>query len=126
MIVRIILGVLLGGLIIAYYPLILRRGWPYILALVIGAIALYSLRAVPLLSEPLAYGLLVVLLLYAVFLLLRHRGHLKELVHKAKEAKLPIIKIGGHPQLSMVLTLIAYTLGLTFVSYVVILLIYVH
>ena len=123
MVVRIILGVLLGGLLIAYYPLILRRGLPYILALIIAGIALYSLRAAPLLAEPLAYGLLVAVLLYAVFLLLRHRGHLKELAHKARQAQLPVIKIGKHPQLGMVLTLAAYTLGLTFAIYMVILLV---
>ena len=46
MIARIILGIVLGFLILAYYPLILRRGWPFILTTLIAGVAVYFLRAI--------------------------------------------------------------------------------
>jgi hypothetical protein len=126
MIARVILGILLGYLILAYYPIILRRGLPYVLMLIMAAAAFYCLRAAPALAEPLGYGILAALLFYAVFLILRHKGHLKELAQKAKSKKLPVVNIPNHPQISMIITLIAYTIGLTFISYLVILLVCVH
>ncbi len=126
MIARIVLGILLGYLILAYYPIILRRGLPYIVMLVLAVAAVYCLRAAPAIAEPLGYGILAVLLLYAVYLIVRNRGNVKELAQKAKSLKLPVINIGGHPQISMLLTLIGYTIGLTFVSYLIILIVCVH
>lgn len=126
MIARIVLGILLGYLILAYYPIILRRGLPYIVMLVLAVAAVYCLRAAPALAEPLGYGILAVLLLYAVYLIVRNRGNVKELAKKAKSLKLPVININGHPQISMLLTLIGYTIGLTFVSYLIILIVCVQ
>ena len=125
MIARVVLGIILGFLVLAYYPLILRRGWPYLLVIIIALTAVYFLRAVPALAEPLGYGLLAVLILYGFFLLLKHRGNLKQIAARAKSKKLPIIRIPHHPQLSTLLTLVAYTVALTFISYLVILLIFV-
>lgn len=123
MIARIVLGILLGYLILAYYPIILRRGLPYIVMLVLAVAAVYCLRAAPVLAEPLGYGILAVLLLYAVYLIVRNRGNVKEFAKKVKTLKLPVINISGHPQISMLLTLIGYTIGLTFVSYLIILIV---
>lgn len=125
MIARVILGIILGFLILAYYPAILRRGWPYLLALAIAATAFYFLRAIPALAEPLGYGLLAVLVLYSVFLLLKYRGNIKALSTQAKKLKLPVIRINGHPQLSTLFTLVGYTIALTFISYLIILLVFV-
>ena len=128
MIARVILGILVGYLLIAYFPLIMRRGLPYIFVAVLIAIAVYCLRAAPMLAEPLGYGLLVVLVLYLTYLIIWRRGWLKEIAARAKQKKLtlPVIKIAQHQQLSMILTLILYTLGLTFVSYLLILIICVR
>ena len=125
MIARVVLGIILGFLILAYYPAILHRGWPYLLVLAIAATAFYFLRAIPALAEPLGYGLLAVLVLYGAFLLLKYRGNLKALSAKARAQKLPIIHIKGHPQLSTLLTLVGYTIALTFISYLIILLVFV-
>lgn len=125
MIARIILGIILGFLVLAYYPIIIRRGWPYLLAALIATVAVYFLRAAPILAEPLGYGLLAALIFYAVFLLVRHKGNIKILATKAKKTKLPTIDIPKHPQLGTLLTLITYTFALTFISYLVILLIFV-
>lgn len=125
MIARVILGIVLGFLILAYYPAILRRGWPYLLVLAIMATAFYFLRAIPALAEPLGYGLLAVLILYSIFLLLKYRGNIKALSAQVKKLKLPVIRINGHPQLSTLLTLVGYTIALTFISYLIILLVFV-
>ncbi len=125
MIARVILGIILGFLILAYYPLILRRGWPFILTALLALVAVYFLRAAPMLAEPLGYGLLAALIFYAVFLLVRHKGNVKSLTAKAKQAKLPTINIPKHPKLGTLITLVAYTFALTLVSYLVILLIFV-
>lgn len=127
MIPRIVLGVLLAYLLIAYYPLVLQ-GLPYFVMLALGVAAFWCLRAAPALAEPLGYGILIVLLCYMVFLFLRRRDKLKEIVRvaKQKEIKLPVAEIPQHPQLSVILTLVLYTLGLTFVLYMGILLIYVQ
>ena len=125
MIARVILGIVLGFLILAYYPLILRRGWPFILATLIALIAVYFLRAAPMLTEPLGYGLLAALIFYAVFLLVRHKGNVKTLTAKAKQTKLPTIEVPNHPKLGTLITLVAYTFALTLVSYMVILLVFV-
>lgn len=126
MIPRIVIGVLLAYLLIAYYPLVLQ-GLPYFVMLALGVAAFWCLRAAPELAEPLGYGILIVLLCYMVFLFLRRKDKLKELVQNArkKEVKLPVAEIPQHPQLSVILTLVLYTLGLTFVLYLIILLIYV-
>ena len=125
MIARVILGIVLGFLILAYYPAILRRGWPYLLVLAIVATAFYFLRAIPALAEPLGYGLLAVLILYSIFLLLKYRGNIKALSAQVKKLKLPVIRINEHPQLSTLLTLVGYTIALTFISYLIILLVFV-
>lgn len=126
MIPRIVIGVLLAYLLIAYYPLVLQ-GLPYFVMLALGVAAFWCLRAAPELAEPLGYGILIVLLCYMVFLFLRRKDKLKELVQNArnKEIKLPVAEIPQHPQFSVILTLVLYTLGLTFVLYLIILLIYV-
>ena len=126
MIVRIVIGVLLAYLLIAYYPLILQ-GLPYFIALIIGIAAFWCLRAAPELAEPLGYGILIVLMAYIIFLLLRRKNKLKEIINNAKQNKiiLPVVHIQNHPQFSILLTLIFYTLGLTFILYLIILLIYV-
>ena len=126
MIPRIVIGVLLAYLLIAYYPLVLQ-GLPYFVMLALGVAAFWCLRAAPELAEPLGYGILIVLLCYMVFLFLRRKDKLKELVQNARQKKiqLPVAEIPQHPQLSVILTLVLYTLGLTFVLYLIILLIYV-
>lgn len=126
MIARIVIGVLAAYLLIAYYPL-LWQGLPYFLMISLGAAAFWSLRAAPELAEPLGYGILIVLLCYMVFMFLRRKDKLKEIVQKARQNKisLPVANVPQHPQLSVILTLVLYTLGLTFVLYLIILLIYV-
>ena len=126
MIPRIVIGIVLAYLLIAYYPLVLQ-GLPYIFMAALGLAAFWCLRAAPELAEPLGYGILIVLLCYTVFLFLRRRNKIKELVQNAKHKKitLPIVNIPQHPQFSILLTLILYTLGLTFALYLIILLIYV-
>ncbi len=126
MIVRIVIGVLLAYLLIAYYPLVLQA-LPYLLPIVLGVAAFWCLRAVPALAEPLGYGILIVLLCYMLYLFLRRKDKLKELVKNARQKKLnlPTADIPQHPQLSILLTLVLYTLGVTFVLYLIILLIYV-
>jgi hypothetical protein len=126
MIVRIVIGVLLAYLLIAYFPLVMQ-GLPYFVMLALGVAAFWCLRAAPELAEPLGYGILIVLLCYMVFLFLRRKDKLKEIVKNAREKKiaLPVANIPEHPQLSVLLTLVLYTLGLTFVLYLLILLIYV-
>ena len=126
MVARVILGILLGFLILAYYPVIFRRGLPYLVMAVLAVAAVYCLRAAPILAEPLGYGILAVLVLYAAFLIVRHRVNIKELAHKSKTWKLPAVNIENHPQISMLLTLIGYTLGLTFSSYLIILIVCVQ
>lgn len=125
MIVRIILGIVLGFLVLAYYPVIWRRGWPFILTALTALVAVYFLRAAPMLAEPLGYGLLAALIFYAVFLLIRHKGNVKSLASKAKQAKLPTVNIPRHPKLGTLITLVAYTFVLTVASYLIILLIFV-
>ena len=127
MIARIVIGVLLAYLLIAYYPLVLQ-GLPFFVMLAAGIAAFWCLRAAPELAEPLGYGILVVLLCYIVFLFLRRKDKLQEIVKNARQRKikLPVADIPQHPQLSVLLTLILYTLGLTFALYLVILLIYVQ
>ena len=126
MIARIVIGVLLAYLLIAYYPLVLQ-GLPYFVMLALGVAGFWCLRAAPELAEPLGYGILIVLLCYMIFIFLRRKDKLKQIINNAKQnkIKLPVANISGHPQLSLLLTLILYTLGLTFVLYLVILLIYV-
>lgn len=127
MIARIVIGILLGYVLIAYYPLILQY-LPYLWPIILIGVSFFALRALPALSEPLGYGLLVALLCYIAYLLLRHRGNLKTLIEKTKKQHkhLPVINIPHHPQLSVLITLTAYTLGLTLVLYLLILLIYVQ
>ncbi|MBO6281840.1 MAG: hypothetical protein J6N49_04850 [Alphaproteobacteria bacterium] len=125
MIVRIVLGVILGFLLVAYFPLVIRV-LPYLLPIAILGIAFIFLRSAPMLAEPLSYGLLAVLLCYVIFLLWRYKTQVKNvLTKKEKIPNLPVINIKGHPQLSALITMTAYTLGLTFVLYLIILLIYV-
>ena len=126
MIARIVIGVLLAYLLLAYYPLVLQ-GLPYFIMLALGIAAFWCLRAVPELAEPLGYGILIVLLCYSVYMFLRHKGKIKDIVKNArqKKIKLPVANIPQHPQISVLLTLILYTLGLTFVLYLIILMIYV-
>lgn len=127
MIARVVLGILIGYLLIAYFPLVLR-GLPYIFLFSLVAIGIYSLRAAPILAEPLGYGLLIVLLCYTIFLVIKHRGNLQALVQnlKNKKIKLPTAKIDGHPQITILLNLILYTIALTFFIYLLILIICVH
>ena len=125
MIVRIVLGVILGFLLVAYFPLVLK-GLPYLFPVAIISVAFLFLRSAPMLAEPLSYGLLAVLLCYIIFLLWRYKAHVKNvLTKKEKMPNLPVINVKGHPQLSALMTMVAYTLGLTFVLYLIILLIYV-
>lgn len=127
MIIQILIGVILSWLLIAYHHYILRS-LPYIWPLIISGIAVYALRALPALAEPLAIGILAVLLCYIVYMILRYRGKvnlIREQIRK-KEIQIPIIKIPDYPQLSILLTLTLYTLGVMFVFYVIILLIYVQ
>lgn len=126
MIVRIVLGVILGFLLVAYFPLVLK-GLPYILPIAVIGVAFIFLRSAPILAEPLSYGLLAVLLCYVLFLLWRHKTRVKDvLTKKEKMPNLPVINVNGHPRLSALITMAAYTLGLTFFLYLVILLIYVQ
>ena len=126
MIARIVIGVLLAYLLIAYFPLVMQ-GLPYFVMLALGVAAFWCLRAAPELAEPLGYGILIVLLCYMFFLFLRRKDKLKEIVKNARNKKiaLPVANIPEHPQLSVLLTLVLYTLGLTFALYLLILLIYV-
>ncbi|MBQ9270939.1 MAG: hypothetical protein IJ218_01565 [Alphaproteobacteria bacterium] len=126
MIARIVVGVLLAYLLIAYYPLVLKN-ISFLVILGLLASAFWGLRAAPELAEPLGYGILIVLICYAMFLILRRKDKLKNIISAAKQKQihLPVAQIEKHPQLSMLLTLILYTLGLTFVLYLLILLIYV-
>lgn len=127
MIVRIVIGILLGYLLIAYWPLILQC-LPYLWPIILAVVAFFALRTLPVLAEPLMYGLLAALLCYIVYLILKHRGKLKDIVQNAKKSKkqLPVANIKGHPQLSILLTLTLYTLGITMAMYILILLIYVQ
>ena len=125
MMARIVLGIILGFLILAYYPLILRRGWPFILTALIALVAAYFLRAAPMLAEPIGYGLLAALIFYAAFLLIRYKGIIKSLADKAETIKLPTINIPKHQKLGTLLTLVLYTFALTFACYLIILLIFV-
>ena len=126
MIARIVIGVLLAYLLLAYYPLVLS-GLPYFFMLALGIAAFWCLRAAPELAEPLGYGIIIVLICYSLYIFLRHKGKIKEMVKNAKEKKitLPIANIPQHPQISILLTLILYTLGVTFALYLIILMIYV-
>lgn len=126
MVARIVIGVLLAYLLLAYYPLVIQ-GLPYFVMLALGIFAFWCLRAAPELAEPLGYGILVVLLCYGIYIFLRHKGKIKDIIKnaKAKKIKLPVANIPQHPQFSVLLTLVLYTLGLTFVLYLLILLIYV-
>jgi len=127
MIARIVIGILLGYILIAYWPLIWQF-MPYLWPIILMIAAFFALRALPVLAEPLGYGLLAALLCYIVYLILKHRGKLKDIVQNAKKRKqkLPVVNIKGHPQISILLTLTFYTLGLTFAIYILILLIYVQ
>ena len=127
MIVRIVIGILLGYILIAYWPLILQC-LPYLWPIILMVAAFFALRALPALAEPLGYGLLVALLCYITYLVLKHRGKLKDIVQNARKSKkeFPVVNIKGHPQISILLTLTLYTLGLTFIMYVLILLICVQ
>jgi len=127
MIARIVIGILLGYILIAYWPLIWQF-MPYLWPIILMVAAFFALRALPVLAEPLGYGLLAALLCYIVYLILKHRGKLKDIVQNAKKRKqkLPVVNIKGHPQISILLTLTFYTLGLTFAIYILILLIYVQ
>lgn len=127
MIARIVIGILLGYVLIAYWPLIWQL-IPYLWPIIIMTVAFFALRTMPVLAEPLGYGLLAALLCYIIYLMLKHRGKLKDIIQKAKKSpqKLPVLNIKGHPQISILLTLTFYTLGVTFALYVLILLIYVQ
>ena len=126
MIARVIIGVLLAYLLLAYYPLVLS-GLPYFFMLALGVAAFWCLRAAPELAEPLGYGIIIVLICYSIYIFLRHKGKIGEIIKnaKAKKIRLPVANIPQHPQFSILLTLILYTLGLTFALYLLILLIYV-
>lgn len=127
MIARVIIGIILGYLLIAYFPLVLQ-GLPYLLIFAACGAAFYALRAAPALAEPLGYGLLIVLLCYSIYLLLRHKGKISAIVQSIKERKviLPKVTISKAPRLSILLNMLLYTLALTFVFYLIILLIYVR
>ena len=92
MIARIVVGVLLAYLLIAYFPLVMQ-GLPYFVMLALGVAAFWCLRAAPELAEPLGYGILIVLLCYMVFLFLRRKDKLKEIVKNAREKKVSSIFI---------------------------------
>lgn len=126
MIARIVIGIILGYCLVAYFPLIIHN-IAYLTWFILAVVAFFSLRAAPVLAEPLGYGLLVVLVCYITYLLLYRRGKIKEIATriKARNITLPAAKIDNHPQLSILLTLVLYTLGLTFCFYLLILLIYV-
>ena len=127
MIARIVIGILLGYVLIAYWPLIWQF-MPYLWPIILMVAAFFALRTLPVLAEPLGYGLLAALLCYIVYVALKHRGKLKNIVQNAKKSKkqLPVINVKGHPQISVLLTLTLYTLGLTFAIYILILLICVQ
>ena len=127
MITKIIIGVALGYFILAYYPLLLRF-LPYLLPLFLIGMAFFALRALPLLAEPLSYGLLIALVCYCLYIFFRNRDQMHKIINNLKQnkVKLPIVNIEKHRQISVLLTLIIYTLGLTFVTYLFILLIYVQ
>ncbi|MBQ8481990.1 MAG: hypothetical protein IJ532_05600 [Alphaproteobacteria bacterium] len=127
MIARVVIGILLGYILIAYWPLIWQFT-PYLWPIILMIAAFFALRTLPVLAEPLGYGLLAALLCYIAYIVLKNRGKLKEMVHNTKKSKkqLPVVNIKGHPQISVLLTLTLYTLGLTFAIYILILLIYVR
>lgn len=125
MVTRVILGVLLGVLLVAFSPW-LMQGLPYVLLLVAIGISFFFLRAAPALAEPLGYGLLVVLLCYIIYMLVYRREKLKQGFVSEGKLRLPTIKIDNHPNLSVILNTLCYMLGLTFVLYFLILLIYVQ
>lgn len=125
MTVRIILGVLLGVLLIAFSP-VLMKGLPYILLLVAVGAAFFLLRTIPALAEPLGYGLLVVLLCYFVYLALYKREILKKRIVQNGKLKLPNVSIPNHPKISVLLNTLCYMFGFTFILYICILLIYVQ
>ena len=126
MVARVVLGILLAYVLIAYFPLIIKK-IQYVIAVVLGLVAIFALRAAPILAEPLGYGLLVALICYIIAIILHNKGKLKDLWQKTKDnpRPLPTINIAGKPNLSMFLTLVLYTIGLTFVIYLFILIIYV-
>ena len=124
MMIRIVLGVLLGLLLIAFYPA-LMQGLPYILLLAAIGAAFFILRTVPALAEPLGYGLLVVLLCYITYLIIYKRKALKDNM-SAGRIRLPRMQIPHHPRMTVFINTLLYMLGLTFVCYVLILLIYVQ
>mgnify|MGYP003571409648 CR=1 FL=1 len=127
MIARVILGILLAYMLIAYFPLIIKK-IQYVIAIALGLIAVFALRAAPALAEPLGYGLLIALVAYIVVIVLHNKGKLKDLWQQTKDNPhpLPMVKISAKPRLSMLLTLVLYTAGLTFVIYLLILIIYVN
>ena len=127
MIVRIVIGILLGYVLIAYWPLIMQC-LPYLWPIILIGAAFFALRALPVLAEPLGYGLLAALLCYITYLVLKHRGKLKDIAQNFKKSpkRVPVVNVKGHPQISILLTLTLYTLGLTFAMYILILLIYVQ
>lgn len=127
MIARVVIGILLGYVLIAYWPLIWQF-MPYLWPIILMIAAFFALRTLPVLAEPLGYGLLAAMLCYIAYVILKHRGKLKDLVQNAKKSKkqLPVVNVKGHPQISILLTLTLYTLGLTFAIYILILLIYVQ
>lgn len=127
MITRIVIGILLGYILIAYWPLIWQC-MPYLWPIILMVVAFFALRTLPVLAEPLGYGLLAALLCYILYLFLKHRGKLKDWVQNAKKNKkqLPVVNIKGHPQISIIITLTLYTLGVTLAMYILILLIYVQ
>ena len=122
---RIVLGVLLGILLVVFSP-VLMKGLPYILLLVAVGVAFFLLRTVPALAEPLGYGLLVVLLCYFAYLAIYKRESIKTKMIADGKVQLPTIKVSGHPKLSALLNILCYMLGLTFILYFFILLIYVQ
>lgn len=127
MIARIVIGILLGYILIAYWPLIWQC-MPYLWPIILMVAAFFALRTLPVLAEPLGYGLLAALLCYILYMVLKHRGKLKDWVQNAKNSKkqLPVVNIKGHRQISILLTLTLYTLGVTLAMYILILLIYVQ
>ncbi|MBR1601071.1 MAG: hypothetical protein IJ677_05775 [Alphaproteobacteria bacterium] len=127
MIARVVIGILLGYVLIAYWPLIWQC-MPYLWPVILLVVAFFALRTLPVLAEPLGYGLLAALLCYIIYLLLKHKGKLKDMIKNVKNSKkqLPVINIKRHPQISILLTLTLYTLGVTLAIYILILLIYVQ
>ncbi|MBP1531923.1 MAG: hypothetical protein ILA52_00280 [Alphaproteobacteria bacterium] len=127
MIIRIILGVVFGYLLIAYFPLVLRF-LPYATPVILVLAAAYCLRAAPMIAEPLGYGLLAVLICYILYMLIFYKKYKDKLkpLKTIKNVTLPIVKINNFPRLSVFATLVVYTLALTFAFYMMILLIYVR